>query len=482
MPSCPLNSPLPLLTAAAFCACLAAVSPSHATDTYSVTGTNIMKNGKMWIGTGCDDFEQTGLTTVTGYGFQIVRIPIDDMTECPIYTSQGTLHTSLGYEHPLQDVVSNNRSQGLITILTPFGWDLGSNQQILNNFPSQMSYYAAFKTKLAAIAAAFAGQTDVWIEVWNEPYPWTNTGFTESQWLSDMNDLYNTIRGQCSNIILIPGQAEDTQETVLVDKGSTFLSGKTNVVADIHCYNGWTGNSEANSISRIQNIRNAGWALIFAEAGQDQYVTNCTNLLNAAVSQGVPTLGWSWNANDGSQLVSNGTPTAWGNQFLPYLASTAPTNLPLFSTKYETENATVVNYVTASGGGWVLMTGDSNLSNEEGTALYSNNVSDYITFVVPNISAGTYDVKVGIKKNTSRGQFQLQVGKASDFSGTATNVGPVVDEYASSVVYASVDLGNWAPGSTSDKWFRFNVVGKNSASSGTYAYELAFDYILLTPQ
>jgi hypothetical protein len=57
-----------------------------------------------------------------------------------------------------------------------------------------------------------------------------------------------------------------------------------------------------------------------------------------------------------------------------------------------------------------------------------------------------------------------------------------VDEYSSTVVYTSVDLGTWSPGSTSDKWFRFNVAGKNSASNGSYVYELAFDYILLTPQ
>ncbi len=84
-----------------------------------------MKNGKMWVGGGCDDFEQTGLNNPSGYGFQIVRVPIDDMSACPIYTSDGTINTPIGWLHPLQDIVNNNRSLGLITILSPFGWDTG---------------------------------------------------------------------------------------------------------------------------------------------------------------------------------------------------------------------------------------------------------------------------------------------------------------------------------------------------------------------
>jgi hypothetical protein len=80
----------------------------------------------------------------------------------------------------------------------------------------------------------------------------------------------------------------------------------------------------------------------------------------------------------------------------------------------------------------------------------------------------------------------LQCGTASNFSGSATNVGPVIDEYAANpnvYEYVELDLGAWSPGSTSDKWFRFNVVGKNAASSGTsYNDSLSIDYIELIPQ
>ncbi len=150
---------------------------------------------------------------------------------------------------------------------------------------------------------------------------------------------------------------------------------------------------------------------------------------------------------------------------------------------WETESLTVPNYLARSGGTERILPTDANLSNADGTILDSNDVGDYVTFLVPNIAAGPYNIKVGIKDYPNRGKFQLQIGRADNFNGTFSNVGPVVDEYAATTVYAEVDLGTWTPGSTSDKWFRFNVTGKNAASQGgTYNYALSYDYIKLTPQ
>jgi hypothetical protein len=150
--------------------------------------------------------------------------------------------------------------------------------------------------------------------------------------------------------------------------------------------------------------------------------------------------------------------------------------------KSEAENLTVANYLSQAGGTARLIGTDANLSNSNGMILDSNNTGDYMTFVLPNVAAGTYDVTIGVKDYYSRGKFQLQIGRADNFSGTATNVGPVVDEYTASAVYAAVDLGLWSPATTSDKWFRFNVVGKNSSSSGSsYNDAIAVDYILLSP-
>ncbi len=152
------------------------------------------------------------------------------------------------------------------------------------------------------------------------------------------------------------------------------------------------------------------------------------------------------------------------------------------ATRYEVENLISPNYSSAAGGVHRMIGPDASLSNSDGDLLESNNVGDYLTYLLPNIAAGSYNVKVGIKKYSARGQFQLKAGRADNYDGTASNVGGVVDEYASGIVYTEVDLGTWIPGSTSDKWFRFNVVGKNASSGGTsFNYSLALDYITLTP-
>jgi hypothetical protein len=153
--------------------------------------------------------------------------------------------------------------------------------------------------------------------------------------------------------------------------------------------------------------------------------------------------------------------------------------------RFEAESLTVPNYFSKAGG-TVRIVSDSNFSNGSGRILDSNYIGDYVTFLLSSVAAGSYDVKVGMKNFYSRGQFQLQCGLASNFSGSATNVGPVIDEYAANpnvYEYVELDLGVWSPGSTSDKWFRFNVAGKNPASSGTsYNDSLSIDYIELTPQ
>ncbi len=145
--------------------------------------------------------------------------------------------------------------------------------------------------------------------------------------------------------------------------------------------------------------------------------------------------------------------------------------------RYETENLAVAAYSGPTAPRTV--TGDANLSNSEAIILDSTAVSQYMSFVVPNVSAGTYDVKVGAKKLNTRGTWQLHVGRADNFAGTQSAVGSPYDEYSSAAVYTEVDLGNWSPGTTSDKWFQFQITGKNTASAG---FGECIDYIILTRQ
>ncbi len=123
-----------------------------------------------------------------------------------------------------------------------------------------------------------------------------------------------------------------------------------------------------------------------------------------------------------------------------------------------------------------IITG-SGFSGGTGTILDATAVGQEVTYTVPAVSAGNYDVKIGMKKFSSRGIYQLSI--ASALVGAFSNVGSPQDEYATGEVYTEVDLGAWSPASTSDKLFQFTVTGKNASSAG---YPISFDYIKLTPQ
>ncbi len=142
----------------------------------------------------------------------------------------------------------------------------------------------------------------------------------------------------------------------------------------------------------------------------------------------------------------------------------------------ETESATVA---AQTAGVTHRLVNDTRFSGGVGTILDATAAGNYVTYLVPNVAAGAYDVRVGIKKNVNRGIWQLSIGRADNFVGTQTAVGSPVDEYASGEVFTEVDLGSWTPGTTSDKWFQFKVTGENASAS---AFAISFDYIKLISQ
>jgi len=121
---------------------------------------------------------------------------------------------------------------------------------------------------------------------------------------------------------------------------------------------------------------------------------------------------------------------------------------------------------------------DGNFSAGLGWVLNSNAVGDSVTYVLPSIAAGTYDVRVRVKKFNNRGIVQLATRPAYSTSAF-NNIGAAQDHYTSGTAYTELDLGLWTAGSTSDKEFRFLVTGKNGAS---YGYTMELDYIRLIPQ
>ncbi len=121
---------------------------------------------------------------------------------------------------------------------------------------------------------------------------------------------------------------------------------------------------------------------------------------------------------------------------------------------------------------------DTAFSNAGASILDATAANQQFAFLVPNITARTYDVRIGVKKINTRGTVQVAIGPAG--SNTPTNQGAVQDLYNPTATFVELDINpTWTPGSNSDKWVWFTVTGKNASSSG---FTEAIDYIKLIPQ
>ena len=89
-----------------------------------------------------------------------------------------------------------------------------------------------------------------------------------------------------------------------------------------------------------------------------------------------------------------------------------------------------------------------------------------VTYNVTIPSAGTYDVKVGIRKGNRSGIIQLAID--------GVNQGSARDGYSADVDYEVVDLGRVTFTEAGEKTFQFLVTGRNPNSSG---YQFVLDYV-----
>jgi hypothetical protein len=112
-----------------------------------------------------------------------------------------------------------------------------------------------------------------------------------------------------------------------------------------------------------------------------------------------------------------------------------------------------------------------NVIDSTGTMLIATAVGNYVTYTANVPTAGTYDVRVGVKETFNRGRWQLLIN--------GTDQGAVEDEYVSTQALATLDLGVVTISSSGPQSFKFLIVGKDAQSTG---YRAAFESITLTPQ
>ena len=105
--------------------------------------------------------------------------------------------------------------------------------------------------------------------------------------------------------------------------------------------------------------------------------------------------------------------------------------------KFETENLVVAALST---GVTHRIGSDPLFSNTAGNILDSTVTGQYVTYTVPGVASGTYDVRVGVKNAKSRGIFQLGISRSDQ-----------LDMPTSVEAYARYDIRH-QPNTSADRW------------------------------
>ena len=179
----------------------------------------------------------------------------------------------------------------------------------------------------------------------------------------------------------------------------------------------------------------------------------------------------TWGSIDPAQYQSMGNFTVSGDVSGTAIKATAAVavtsaSLPVStSTTYEFESLPVVT----SAGSSIVNAPDSSASG--GTLVYFGNaVGDWVEYTANVPRAGTYNLKIKLKKHASKGIFQLYIDGVSQ--------GTPYDEYANGNVYTEVDFGSVTFTSAGNKVFKFEITGKNASSGGP---QITLDAVTLIP-
>jgi hypothetical protein len=111
-------------------------------------------------------------------------------------------------------------------------------------------------------------------------------------------------------------------------------------------------------------------------------------------------------------------------------------------------------------GATVSISDDANASGGVIEFLNSTAAGQTITFTTPSLAAGTYQVQMRYKTNTTRGQHTVKID--------GVQVGGTVDQYAKTSAYTSVTLGNATLAASGTHTIVLTVTGKNAAATQFY--------------
>jgi len=120
-------------------------------------------------------------------------------------------------------------------------------------------------------------------------------------------------------------------------------------------------------------------------------------------------------------------------------------------------------------GATVSISDDANASGGVIEFLNSTAAGQSITFTTPSFPAGTYQVQLRYKTNTSRGEHTVTVD--------GIPVGGTIDQYATTQAYVTATLGNVTLTSSGAHTIVLTVTGKNSAATQFYITADKFTFV-----
>ncbi|HXU81093.1 MAG TPA: hypothetical protein VN914_06835, partial [Polyangia bacterium] len=124
-----------------------------------------------------------------------------------------------------------------------------------------------------------------------------------------------------------------------------------------------------------------------------------------------------------------------------------------------------------SGTGATIQT-DDQAGGGQWLSLDAENTGSWLELVLPQIPAGRYTLRLRYKSNDDRGQAMVWL----DGTGSAAQIGEVIDQYAAQADHPTVTLGPVTFAAPGDHRLRLVVAGKNDASSG---FLLSADAVIL---
>jgi mannan endo-1,4-beta-mannosidase len=298
------------------------------TEKYAIAGNKIyhFSNPVQLIGSNAFHVFGAGGSDMNSWKLDIAREFVGNVKEVPL-SGFPVQDASGSYLHSLQAVVDSNRAGNRITILCPFRWNGADSTDFTGRMPAETFWWNAFKIKLQQWATYFKDQPDVWLEVWNEPYRYDRAdGYTDDIWMNNMAEMTSIIRATGNkNIILIPCAEQGQDESVLNNKGSLFLTGKTNILFDVHAYEKWLLVPGAEMGARLQQLKQKNLPVIFGETAplNAGVLMDPKMFLDSVYSNGLSVCAWVWkyDSNDTDALLdahgfpNNNNNNNWGTTF-----------------------------------------------------------------------------------------------------------------------------------------------------------------------